>query len=77
MRFFSDNAAAAHPKVIEAITAANRVDTAYDGAGLALSTMSAKDTAREERLAAALRENLRRRKAHARKIAEDKPDPAD
>jgi hypothetical protein len=39
--------------------------------------MSAKDTAREERLAAALRENLRRRKAHARKIAEDQPDPAD
>ena len=31
MRFFSDNAAAAHPKVIEAIAAANRIDTAYDG----------------------------------------------
>jgi threonine aldolase len=31
MRFFSDNAAPAHPKVIEAITAANRLDTAYDG----------------------------------------------
>lgn len=31
MRFFSDNAAAAHPKVIEAITASNRLDTAYDG----------------------------------------------
>ena len=31
MRFFSDNAAAAHPKVIEAIAASNRVDTAYDG----------------------------------------------
>ena len=31
MRFFSDNAAPAHPKVIEAIVAANRVDTAYDG----------------------------------------------
>ena len=31
MRFFSDNAAAAHPRVMEAITAANRVDTAYDG----------------------------------------------
>jgi threonine aldolase len=31
MRFFSDNAAAAHPKVIEAILASNRVDTAYDG----------------------------------------------
>jgi threonine aldolase len=31
MRFFSDNAAAAHPKVIEAIVASNSVDTAYDG----------------------------------------------
>lgn len=31
MRFFSDNAAAAHPKVIEAIVASNAVDTAYDG----------------------------------------------
>jgi threonine aldolase len=31
MRFFSDNAAPACPAVIEAITAANRLDTAYDG----------------------------------------------
>src|SRR5438045_5473558 len=31
MRFFSDNAAAAHPSVIEAISTANRIDTAYDG----------------------------------------------
>ena len=31
LRFFSDNAAAAHPKVIDAIAAANRLDTAYDG----------------------------------------------
>jgi threonine aldolase len=31
MRFFSDNAAPAHPKVLEAISAANRLDTAYDG----------------------------------------------
>lgn len=31
MRFVSDNAAAAHPKVIEAIAASNRIDTAYDG----------------------------------------------
>jgi threonine aldolase len=31
MRFFSDNAAAAHPKVLEAIAAANALDTAYDG----------------------------------------------
>ena len=31
MRFFSDTAAAACPQVMEALTAANRVDTAYDG----------------------------------------------
>ena len=31
MRFFSDNAAAAHPRVIEAIERSNRIDTAYDG----------------------------------------------
>jgi threonine aldolase len=31
MRFFSDNAAPAHPNVIEAIAATNRIDTAYDG----------------------------------------------
>jgi len=31
MRFFSDNAAAAHPKVIEAIAQSNKLDTAYDG----------------------------------------------
>ncbi len=31
MRFFSDNAAAAHPAVLEAIAATNRLDTAYDG----------------------------------------------
>jgi threonine aldolase len=31
MRFFSDNAAAAHPKVMEAIERSNRLDTAYDG----------------------------------------------
>jgi threonine aldolase len=30
MRFFSDNAAPVHPKVMEAIVGANRVDTAYD-----------------------------------------------
>ena len=34
MRFFSDNAAAAHPAVIEAMAAANRLDTAYDGDAL-------------------------------------------
>ena len=31
MRFFSDNAAAACPQVLEALANANRVDTAYDG----------------------------------------------
>jgi len=31
MRFFSDNAAPAHPKVIEAIERSNQLDTAYDG----------------------------------------------
>ncbi|HMI41630.1 MAG TPA: beta-eliminating lyase-related protein [Sphingomicrobium sp.] len=31
MRFFSDNAAPACPAVMEAIAAANRLDTAYDG----------------------------------------------
>jgi threonine aldolase len=31
MRFVSDNAAAAHPKVIESIVESNRLDTAYDG----------------------------------------------
>jgi threonine aldolase len=31
MRFVSDNAAPAHPKVLEAIIASNRADTAYDG----------------------------------------------
>ena len=34
MRFFSDNAAPVHPKVMQAITDANRVDTAYDGDAL-------------------------------------------
>ena len=37
MRFFSDNAAAAHPAVIEAITRSNRLDTAYDGDALSQS----------------------------------------
>jgi threonine aldolase len=31
MRFVSDNAAPAHPRVIEALAASNRLDTAYDG----------------------------------------------
>jgi threonine aldolase len=31
MRFFSDNAAPVHPKVMQAIADANHIDTAYDG----------------------------------------------
>ncbi|WP_174286769.1 low specificity L-threonine aldolase [Sphingomonas bacterium] len=31
MRFFSDNAAAAHPQVLAALASANTLDTAYDG----------------------------------------------
>ena len=31
MRFFSDNAAACHPAVLDALADANRLDTAYDG----------------------------------------------
>ena len=31
MRFFSDNAAACHPAVLEALVKANAIDTAYDG----------------------------------------------
>ena len=34
MRFFSDNAAAAHPALIEAIARSNHLDTAYDGDAL-------------------------------------------
>jgi threonine aldolase len=37
MRFFSDNAATVHPKVMEALAAANHVDTAYDGDALSQS----------------------------------------
>jgi len=37
MRFFSDNAAAAHPAVIDAIARSNRLDTAYDGDALSQS----------------------------------------
>ncbi|WP_257543521.1 low specificity L-threonine aldolase [Sphingopyxis sp. DBS4] len=36
-RFFSDNAAAVHPAVMEALAAANHVDTAYDGDTLSQS----------------------------------------
>ncbi|MEO6433146.1 MAG: beta-eliminating lyase-related protein [Sphingomicrobium sp.] len=31
MRFFSDNAAAAHPRVLDAIANSNQLETAYDG----------------------------------------------
>ncbi|KQM67904.1 threonine aldolase [Sphingomonas sp. Leaf17] len=34
MRFFSDNAAAVHPKVLAAMAAADTLDTAYDGDAL-------------------------------------------
>jgi threonine aldolase len=37
MRFFSDNAASVHPAVMEALAAANAVDTAYDGDALSRS----------------------------------------
>jgi threonine aldolase len=37
MRFFSDNAASAHPAVLDALVAANKVDTAYDGDALSKS----------------------------------------
>ena len=37
MRFFSDNAAAVHPVVLEAMAAANHVDTAYDGDAISAS----------------------------------------
>jgi threonine aldolase len=37
MRFFSDNAASVHPKVLAALADANGVDTAYDGDALSQS----------------------------------------
>jgi threonine aldolase len=37
MRFFSDNAASAHPLVLEAVARANHVDTAYDGDAISKS----------------------------------------
>jgi threonine aldolase len=37
MRFFSDNAAAVHPAVLEALARANHVDSAYDGDALSQS----------------------------------------
>ncbi len=41
MRFFSDNAASVHPAVLDALAAANAVDTAYDGDALSQSLDSA------------------------------------
>ncbi|PTQ10990.1 low specificity L-threonine aldolase [Sphingomonas oleivorans] len=41
MRFFSDNAAPVHPRVIDAILAANGVDAAYDGDALSAALDSA------------------------------------
>ena len=37
MRFFSDNAASAHPAVLDAMVRANQVDTAYDGDAISQS----------------------------------------
>ena len=37
MQFFSDNAASVHPAVLDALAAANSVDTAYDGDALSRS----------------------------------------
>ncbi len=37
MRFFSDNAASAHPAVLDALAQANRADTAYDGDAISQS----------------------------------------
>ena len=37
LRFFSDNAATVHPAVMQALVAANHVDTAYDGDALSQS----------------------------------------
>jgi threonine aldolase len=53
MRFFSDNAASVHPAVLDAITQANHVDTAYDGDALSQS-LDAAFSALFERPVAAL-----------------------
>src|SRR3546814_2781809 len=47
-RFFSDNAATVHPAVMEAMVAANRVDTAYDGDALSRSLDAAFSDLRSE-----------------------------
>jgi threonine aldolase len=51
-RFFSDNAAPVHPAVLEAIAAANAVDTAYDGDALSASLDAAFSDVFETRVTA-------------------------
>ena len=48
---------------------------ALDGAAVRVSSMSKADQQREERLATALRANLRRRKSQARESGPEKPAP--
>jgi threonine aldolase len=52
MRFFSDNAAAVCPEVMDAIAAANRLDTAYDGDSLSQSLSAAFSELFERQVAA-------------------------
>ena len=52
MRFFSDNAAACHPAVLDALIAANRVDSAYDGDALSARLDAAFSDLFETRVAA-------------------------
>lgn len=52
MRFFSDNAAPVCPQVLDALVAANRVDTAYDGDALSRSLDEAFSTLFETPVAA-------------------------
>ena len=54
MRFFSDNAATVHPQVMEALAAANHVDTAYDGDALSQSLDAAFSELRPPRTSAGL-----------------------
>ena len=51
-RFFSDNAAPVHPAVLDAIAAANAVDTAYDGDALSASLDAAFSDVFETRVTA-------------------------
>ena len=52
MRFFSDNAAAAHPAVLDALARANGVDTPYDGDALSGELDAAFSTLFETEVAA-------------------------